>query len=270
MALFASLAALGQISSGQMPAAATSPGQELASCVIQLSDSERIRSLSALSAGEREAFYRALDSAQFITLGRKALAGLGLYRARLIKSERVGTRSHGPDVVEVTIREKPRAVLVDFVDGKHKGRRALYNVELRPHEMLARESGILGLFSLWLSLDSSLVRRDTNHSIAEVGFGAMIDLMQTDQAKAASAGGYRRLDEGFDARGLFCILFTAPPSVQNLYAKRLRFCVDAGLGLPLKIEIFDDQGLREHVEFHNLRAHLALPSDFFTPKGAGL
>ncbi len=270
LAAFVSLAALGQIASGETPAKSTSPGRELAVRVLQLSDSERVYALLALSMGEREDFYRALDSAQFIALGRKALAGLGVYRARLVKSERVGKRTCGPDVVEITVRENPRAVLVDFVGGQHKGRRALYNVQLRPHEMLARESGILGLFPLWLSLDSGLARRDTNHSIAEVGFGAMMDLMQRDQTNAAAAGGYRRQNEGFDARGLYCILFSAPPGARNLYAKRLRFCVDGGLGLPLKIEIFDDQGLRERVEYLDLHAHLTLPSDFFTPKGAGL
>jgi hypothetical protein len=173
-------------------------------------------------------------------------------------------------VVEVTVREKPRAVVLAFVAGEHKGRRALYNVLLRPREMMARESGLLGIFTMWLSFDSSMARRYTNHTIAEVGFGAMIDVMQADQEKAASAGGYRRSDEGFDGRGLFCMFFEGPAEAKGLYATRLRYCVDGKLALPMKIEVFDDRGRREYVEYHDLQARLTVDEEFFTPKGAGM
>jgi hypothetical protein len=136
--------------------------------------------------------------------------------------------------------------------------------------MLARESGLLGIFTMWLSLDSSLVRRYTNHTIAEVGFGAMMDIVQAEQEKAASAGGYRRSDEGLDGRGLYCMFFEAPAGAKGLYATRLRYCVDGKLGLPMKIEVFDDKGRREYVEYHDLQARLPVNEEFFTPQGAGL
>jgi len=247
-----------------------SPGQALAARVLAMAESERVRSLSALPVSEREAFFRSLSVAEIVALGRQSLGGLGVYQARVIREERVRGRLFGPDVVEVTVREKPRAVLIAFVAGEHKGRRALYNAELRSREMLARESGVLGLFSMWLSLDGSLVHRYTNHSITEVGFGAMMDVMQSEQDKAALAGGYRRLDEGFDERGLFCMLFAAPVGAKGLYATRLRYCIDGKLALPMKIEVFDDKGRKEYVEYQNLQTRLTLGKEFFTPAGAGL
>lgn len=246
-----------------------SPGEALAARTASMSEPERVRSLSALPVGERGAFFRSLSVADLVALGRQSLDGLGVYHARVTREERVRDHLYGPDVVEVTVREKPHAVLLEFVAGAHKGRRALYNVELRPRQMLARESGILGLFAMWLSLDSSLARRYTNHTIAEVGFGAMIDVMQADQAKAAAVGGYRRSDEGFDGRGLYCMFFSAPVGAKDLYATRLRYCVDSTLGLPMKIEVFDDKGRREYVEYQDLRKRLAVKQDFFTPRGAG-
>jgi hypothetical protein len=170
----------------------------------------------------------------------------------------------------VTVREKPRAVVLVFVAGEHKGRRAFYSIELRPRHMLARESGVLGLISMWLSLDSSLASRYTNHRITEVGFGAMIDVMQADQVKAAAAGGFHRSDEGFDGRGLYCMFFVAPAGATGLYATRLRYCVDGMLALPMKIEVFDDKGRSEYVEFENLQPRMTPAKEFFTPKGAGL
>ncbi|HEX7501448.1 MAG TPA: DUF1571 domain-containing protein [Polyangia bacterium] len=246
-----------------------SPGQALAGRVIAMSEPERVRSLAALPVVEHEAFFRSLSVADIVALGRQSLAGLDVYHARVIREERVRGHLYGPDVVEVTVREKPHAVLLEFVAGTHKGRRALYNAELRPHEMLARESGILGLFAMWLSLDGSIARRYTNHTIAEVGFGPMIDVMQAEQTKAATAGGYRRSDEGFDGRGLYCMFFTAPTGAKGLYATRLRYCVEGKLGLPMKIEVFDENGRREYVEYQDLQKRLPVKKEFFTPQGAG-
>jgi hypothetical protein len=246
-----------------------SPGQALAARARTISEQERVRSLSVLPVGEREAFFRSLSVADIVELGRQSLEGLGVYHARVTREERVHGHLYGPDVVEVTVREKPHAVLLEFVAGTHKGRRALYNSELRPGEMLARESGILGLFAMWLSVDSSIARRYTNHTIAEVGFGAMMDVMQAEQTKAATAGGYRRSDEGFDGRGLYCMFFAAPAGAKGLYATRLRYCVEGKLGLPMKIEVFDDKGRREYVEYQDLQKRLPVKKEFFTPQGAG-
>jgi hypothetical protein len=262
--------AMGTGASAPAVSAPLSPGQDLARRAPAMSESERVRSLSALPVSERELFFRSLNVAEIVVLGRQSLASLGVYQARVIREERVRGHLYGPDVVEVTVRDQPRAVVLAFVAGEHKGRRAFYNAELRSSEMLARESGVLGLFSMWLALDSSIARRYTNHRITEVGFGAMMDVMQSDEDKAAAAGGYRRSDEGFDARGLYCMFFTAPAGAKGLYATRLRYCVDGMLALPMKIEVFDDKGRSEYVEYQNLQPRLVPGKEFFTPKGAGL
>jgi hypothetical protein len=248
----------------------SSPGQALAARALAMSESERVHALSALPVSEREVFFRSLSAAEIVALGRQSLDNLGIYQARVTREERVRGTLCGPDVVEVTVREKPRAVVLAFVEGEHKGRRAFYSADLRPRDMLARESGVLGLISVWLSLDSSLARRYTNHRITEVGFGAMIDVMQSDQDKAAAVGGFHRSDEGFDGRELYCMFFVAPAGAKGLYSTRLRYCVDGKLALPMKIEVFDDKGRREYVEYQDLQTRLAPSKEFFTPKGAGL
>jgi hypothetical protein len=250
--------------------AGPSPGEALAMQAHGLPERERSRALEALSLAERARFFQALLVTDLVALGRKSLSGLGIYQARVTREERVGDRVHGPDQVEVTVREKPLAVRLDFVDGPHKGRRALYDAKARPKEMLARESGVLGMFSVWLPVNSGLVRRDTNHTITEIGFGAMIETMQAEQAKAAAAGGYARTDEGFDARGLYCMLFTAPSGAHGLYAHKLRYCVEGARVLPMRIEVFDDRGRREYVEYHDLRPHQPLGDACFTAQAAGL
>jgi hypothetical protein len=247
-----------------------SPGAALAVRARTMPEIERGRVLATLEADERARFFQALTVEDLVVLGRKGLSRLGVYQARVTREERVGNRMHGPDQVEVTVRESPRAVRLDFVAGPHKGRRALYDAKTRPREMLARESGALGLFSMWLSIDSRLVHRDTRHDITDVGFGAMIDAMHAEHAKAAALGGYARTDEGFDARGLYCLLFTAPADARGLYAHRLRYCVEGEQLLPMRIEVFDERGRREYVEYHDLRVRQPLGDAYFTAQAAGL
>ena len=268
VAVLASLATAAVAGNGHA-ADPPSPGAALAVHVLQLSDSQRAHALAALSHSEQATFYQHMTQADFLALGRKALAGFGVYHARVSKDERVKGQMRGPDLVDITVRENPMAVLLDFVGGPHRGRRALFNVQLRPRQMLARESGILGFTSVWLSTDSWLARRDTHHPITDVGFGAMMDIMAKDMAKARAAGGYRRQDEGFGAHGRYCILFTAPAGTRGVYAERLRFCVDAGLGVPLRIEVYDALGLREYLDYRDLQLHLD-PDSLFEPAHAGL
>jgi hypothetical protein len=35
----------------------------------------------------------------------------------------------------------------------------------------------------------------------------------------------------------------------------------------MKIEVFDERGRREYVEYHNLQVRLSVREDFFTPAG---
>jgi hypothetical protein len=268
LAALASSAALALSASGHT-ADLPSPGAELASRILRLSDSQRVHALAELPRAELLVFYQHMTQADLLALGRKALAGFGVYRARASKDERVDGHTRGPDVIDTIVREEPRAVLLDFVGGPHKGRRVLYNAELRPRQMLARESGMLGFISVWLSIDSWLARRDTHHRITEVGFGAMLDIMAKDLARVRPAGGYQRQDEGFDAHGRYCIFLSAPPTSQGLSAERLRFCVDAGVGVPLRIEVYDALGLREYLDYRDLQLHLD-PDSLFEPAHAGL
>jgi hypothetical protein len=66
------------------------------------------------------------------------------------------------------------------------------------------------------------------------------------------------------------MFFTAPAGAKGLYATRLRYCIDGQLALPMKIEVFDDKGRSEYVEYQNLQTRLVPGKEFFTPKGAGL
>ena len=168
-----------------------------------------------------------------------------------------------PQTIEVTIRPSPRALRLEYVAGPKTGRRVVWTETNRPSEMLVREGGLLGFTSLWINVDGSLARRDTNHRVTELGFAPLLDLIESDLRKGKSQGGHTRRDQGFDASGTYCMEYSAPSGAKGLYALRTRLCVDARLGLPVRIEVFDRQGLLERYDYTDVRANQKINASTF-------
>jgi hypothetical protein len=232
---------------------------------------ERKALMSSRPRAEIAEMVRALPQATLLDLGGAAVRELGAYSARMRKQERVGGKLLPAQVMTITVREQPQAVRMQVVDGPKKGRKVLYNEELRKGQFRVREAGILGIKALWLDLDSGLARRDTNHAVSDLGFGPILRHLGRDMKLAAPHGGHARADEGFDDRGRWCLTFTAPPAAtKQIYAHKTRMCLDLVLGLPVQLEVHDAQGLLERVELTDVRREAALPPDFFTVEAAGL
>jgi hypothetical protein len=210
---------------------------------------EELGSLAPPALAER---LRATTPEELIALGRQGVRRLGTYRARLLKQERVDGKVLPAQTMEVIVQPSPRAQRLEYVEGPKAGRKVIWT-EKRPGEMLVREAGILGIASLWIDLGGRLARGDTNHSVTELGFAPLLDLVASDLAKARAQGGHTRKDQGFDGSGAYCMEYTAPPGAKGLYAQRTRLCVDAKLGIPVKIEVYDGQGFLERYEYTHVR-----------------
>jgi hypothetical protein len=251
-------------------AAPTADVPALAAELPSLGDAERRERVAALTPEQREELLRSLDAKALIEMGTRAAEALGTYSATLTKVERVGGEKVGPQKVKIWIQPEPFAVRLMFEDGPGKGRRLLYSSGLRADQLRVREAGLLGMAgALWLNLDSSLTRRDTNHPVTDIGFSALMTLIAKDFADAQAAGGHTRSDEGRDPAGRTCIRFTAPAAAQT-YAAEARLCIDAVLGLPTRTEISDREGFLESYVYENVEGNLKLPEDHFTLAGAGL
>ena len=59
------------------------------------------------------------------------------------------------------------------------------------------------------------------------------------------------------------MLYSAPPGAKGLYARLTRLCVDAKLGIPVKIEVHDGQGFLERYEYTNVRANQKIEPALF-------
>lgn len=222
----------------------------------------------------REELSRALEAVPAETLleiGRKALGELGTYRVRLTKAERISGELLPSQVMELEIRESPRAIRGEVVGGPAKGRKLLYNQKLRAKELRVREAGLLRFAgAVWLDLDSSLAKKDTTHAITDLGYGALLELLGRDLEKGKAFGGHSRKDEGFDHRGSWCIRFTAPQGGKGLYADEALVCFEPASGLMSRIEVSDGGKVKERFEYELLDQGLSLKDEDFTPDAFGL
>lgn len=186
--------------------------------------------------------------------GKAAAAQMGTYESRVVKSERVSGKLMKPQTIHLTVRQSPRAVRLEILEGPAKGRRVVYDSTVKKNELRVREGGILGVTGpMWIDVNSKLTRSDTNHPIMDFAFTSVIGVLEDSFKKGEALGGYTRKDEGFDTAGRYCITFTAPAGGQHLYAARARICMDPVLALPVIMEIDDAHGPLERFDFRDVK-----------------
>jgi hypothetical protein len=186
--------------------------------------------------------------------GKAAASQMGTYESRVVKRERVSGKLLKPQTLHLTVRQEPRAVRLEILEGPAKGRKVVYDSTVKKNELRVREAGILGLTGpMWLDVNSKLARGDTNHPIMDFAFTSIIGVLEDSFKEGEALGGFTRKDEGFDAAGRYCITFTAPPGGQHLYATRARICMDPVLALPVIMEIDDAHGPLERFDFSDVK-----------------
>ena len=226
---------------------------------------------AALPHAELDALLRQTPVADLLALARSAVESLGTYAVRFTTQERVKGELLDPHTVQLTARTRPMAVLLRYVEGPAKGRVVFYDETLRKGELRAREAGFKGIVgALWLSIDGSLARADSNHGVDEVGYGPLLGKLERDFERSLPFGGHARTDEGFDGEGAFCMLYVAPAKATGLYADQTRLCLDAARGLPARVEVSNQGLLIERFEYRDLRPRLSGKEAELTLEAAGL
>ncbi len=250
------------------PDAAADPAGESRD-YLSLNQAQRREALAGKSKDEKLEMLRKVAPAALMKAGISEVKALGTYSAKLIKSERVDGTTYS-QAIDVLIREEPFAARLSFVSGAGKGRKVLYNAELRANELRVKEGGVLGIAGgIWLNIDSSLTRRESRHSVTKLGLGALLGILDKNRSDAEAFGGMRRKDEVFDDKGRYVVTWESPPEAKDLYAPKTRVWVDAVTTFPVIVEVSDEEGLRERYEWQNIEP-AKVDADTFTPDAFGL
>ncbi|PTL84794.1 DUF1571 domain-containing protein [Vitiosangium sp. GDMCC 1.1324] len=229
------------------------PSSDLPS-LARLPMAERRAHVKTLSKEALAELFAAASPKTLLEAGKVSAAQLGTYETRVVKRERVSGELHKPQTIKLAVRQSPRALRLEVLEGPAKGRKVIYDSSVKKNEIRAREAGVLGLAgAVWVDMNGGLARRDTNHPITDFAFTSIIGILEDCFAKGEAVGGYARKDEGIDAAGRYCVTFTAPPGGQHLYATRARICMDPVLALPVALEIDDARGALERFDFTDVQ-----------------
>ncbi len=233
-----------------------------------LTDAERRAAVAKSSKEDLEQAMRETPVPLLIEMGQKAVDALGTYSFRMKKRERLNGTLHEEQEIVATIRETPFAARLEFVNGPGKGRRVLYNASIRKSDFRVREPGLLSILGgLWIDVDSSLARKDSNHSVLEAGLGNLLRRFKKDHDRAVPLGGFGVKHEGWNARGNFCSLWVSPNKGVGFDSASTRICTDLKSGLPASVESYDAAGVMiETYEFFDAKK-VTLSDAFLKPEG---
>ena len=224
----------------------------------------------ALAPQALEAALRAAPVEDLIAMARAAVAALGIYSVTVAKEERVDGDLIGQQVIGLTIRPKPFAALMRFQQGPGKGRVVFFDERLRKHDLRTREPGIKGIIgAIWLDIDSSLTRAESNHPVTDNGFARLLDFLEEDLERGKAFGRHTRADEPFTP-GRWCSVFTAPAGAKGLRADVTRICFDPVTALPRLIEVSVMGALLERYGYEAVKPGLSEAEAGLSLEAAGL
>ncbi|VVD71000.1 hypothetical protein PAQ31011_00603 [Pandoraea aquatica] len=182
------------------------------------------------------------------------------YQYELTRHERINNQwQTTPDRMLVKIRENPLQIYAKWQpDGAHAGQEIIYDETKRPKEMYGHLGGILGFTSIWSSIDGSLARSQSNHTVRDLGFAFIADQIAHDGRSFRAAGLSEKpakisASESNGVRVL-ALEWEAPSGPPQHYANKSRVLLDLKTGRPRGIEAWDAAGQKvEEMRFEKVR-----------------
>jgi hypothetical protein len=232
-----------------------------------LSETERREAVLNANADELAEAMRQAPPKTLIALGQHAVSALGVYSYRMAKTERIKGKLPDEQSVDMFVKEKPFAVRLEFVKGPSSGRKVLYNEKSRAKEFRVREAGILSVLgALWIDVDSSMAKSDSNHSVKEAGMGRLLTRFESDLTRAEPQGGFKIVHEGWSGEKTWCALYFPPNGGRDFSGFKTRVCSDLVAGLPVLVETYDaKENLIERYRFSDVKP-VSKPDTFFDPE----
>lgn len=243
------------------------PAEELRERIARQSREQKLEMLAKIKAlriapklsdAQISALYTGVGPDVLLDATTQWLAMNNTYEFIMRKQERVnGKLNETPDRMRVRYREHPKAVYAGWIEGgRHVGQEVLYDAAKDPGRLRAHAGGWLNLITVSLSIHSGIVKRETNHTIDEMGFKRIIDNLKSDRDRLIGDG------LSIEPRSARSVVFEGvkywenvfeTPGPPRYYSKRARILFDLETGVPRLLEIYDPQGeLLERIVFEQV------------------
>ena len=156
------------------------------------SPAEAAPDLNALASGEPADPPARADASVILAKAQAKLRSMDAYQVKMQRRERVGGSVLPEEELVLSIRAKPKAVRLEWVNGSSKGREVIFSPSLDEKMIYVHQPGAAAVLpSVRIAVDNPLVMKNSRHTIAEAGFEMILANLQkskTDQEGGAEAG----------------------------------------------------------------------------------
>lgn len=188
--------------------------------------------LAAMSDTEVLAVFDALQPEALLTWARQEINRYPEYEYWMTRQERLnGQWQDKPARMMIRYRHLPRQLYAKWLpNGAQAGQEILYDETRRKEEMYGHLGGIMGFTSIWTSIDGTLAKSQSNHTVRDLGFQFVLSMLERD-AKTLRAAGlsekYSRV-EIVQEQGVRMVALTweLPEGAPKYYAKKVQLRFD--------------------------------------------
>ncbi|AZG12931.1 MULTISPECIES: DUF1571 domain-containing protein [Cupriavidus] len=188
--------------------------------------------LAALPDAQVLAVFDALQPEALLTWARQEINRFPEYEYTMTRQERLnGQWQDKPARMFIRYRHMPRQLYARWLpNGAQAGQEILYDETKRKDEMYGHLGGIMGFTSIWTSIDGSLARSQSNHTVRDLGFQFVLSMLERDARTLRAAGlseKYSRA-EIVQEHGTRMVALTweLPEGAPKYYAKKVQLMFD--------------------------------------------
>jgi len=180
----------------------------------------------------------------------------------MTRQERVNGRwQTQPARMAVRYRHSPRQVQARWLPGGSRAGQSLwYDETQRPDQMYGNLGGLLGFASMWVALDSPLVRVQSNHTVRDLGLQYIAALLEQN-ARALRAMGRDEKPTRIavvqepEGRRMVAVTWELPSGPPQFYAKKVELVFDLKNPWPRTVTTWNESGeMSEKMSFENVVA----------------
>ncbi|GAB2880986.1 DUF1571 domain-containing protein [Paraburkholderia jirisanensis] len=214
--------------------------------------------LEKLSDEELTTLFQSLDPLTVPRYVKDGPNGYPSYEFTMLRQERIrGSWPSRPDHMLVRVTRDPIRIYAKWLpDGAHAGQEVIYDEARRPDEMYGHLGGFLRILPLWASLNGSLARTQSNHSIRDLGTEYIATQFLSEGEKYAQAGVTRPTKiEAITLEGVRVVAFTyeTHTGMPAFYAKRETLGLDLRHPYFRTVESYDNDGnIFERIVFQTI------------------
>ena len=220
--------------------------EEIAGISFFLAEAGRRELFTRLPLRRVEKILHRTPQGVILESGKKKLDRVAGYTTVVYKQERIDGGLQGEEKILLKYRSSPHSIYMKWLAGPYQGRELLYNEKLLgPGKVRVRESGLLGVVAVTISVDSKLAKRGTNHKATEIGLHYLLEVIAKNHNKAAPKGEVQRKSHGIvllDGVHVYKMESILPQSPDaGYYCRRIIHYIDYKRSLLVKARIFDSE-----------------------------